>query len=1232
VKQLADGRAGFRLNAWNALRMSSSETHPRKTERDLFLEALERPTPGERAAFLDEACAHDLSLRAAVEALLQHHLADSFMKLPAIGGSSAAATKDQPGTPTPAVVGEQPGDRVGPYRLLQQIGEGGVGVVFMAEQEAPVRRRVALKVLKPGMDTKSVVARFESERQALALMDHPNIAKVLDAGSTGAGRPYFVMELVRGIRITDYCDQNRLPTRERLGLFIQVCHAIQHAHQKGIIHRDIKPSNILVTLHDGVPVPKVIDFGIAKATDQRLTDKTFFTEFHAFIGTPAYISPEQAEMSGLDIDTRTDIYSLGVLLYEMLVGRTPFDAQKLWSSGLDGMRRTIREEEPTPPSTRLRLLSEADRTTTAQRQQAEPARLASLLRGDLDWIVLKAIEKDRTRRYATANDLALDIRRYLDNEPVLARPASATYRFRKLVRRNRLVFAGAGAFAAALVIGLAVSTWQFLEKSAAYQRAVSAEYEQGRLRQEAEEARQAAEVQALAARRRAYAADMNLVQQALAANNLGRAQELLNRHRPEGKSEVRSSRFEVRSPANTQGATPEFTPPSDLRGWEWRYLWQQCRSDALYTLCQLSNEVSALSVSPDGKWVALGEPGERGVSIWDLRARQEVARFAAGDGSDRMAFSPVAPLLAFYAPDSRPAAGPRNVGGQVRLWDVVARRIVRGFALNRPCQALAFSQDGARLLVTGGDTEITVWSVADGSQMASVRVPGAEAPGGRTALGARTAVTGDLSLAAQAIGGGRIRVVNLVSGQELWTATAAEEDVTALAFSPDGSRLASGAGFVESTVRLWDVAAGRELARLEGHRTYVRSLLFWPDGQTLASASGDQTIHLWDLASVEALPPAPAVPDPASNRAQRGSRRPPARLRGAELHPYATLRGHGQEVWSLALCPDNTTLVSGSKDGTVLVWDTSTLGREPAHVTVPVAVRAWSFLPDGQAILALDEQGHVARWQGVDYQQSQGLLEVGMKPGAARFSPDGRFLATASPGGATKIWDLPQGELLREVAGGEGPEFPVMFLDRSNHLVTQYGQAGNYREWDVTTGREIRRWQLTGGGNLWKSAISPDGHWFFLLAGDGTARLRHSATGQDRPLGLDLEQISGSGFSSDGRWLAVVSVLGVSQLWDTATTRMRAEVHGFLQGTHSVAFSPDGQRLAIGSNGREAIKLWDVDSLQELLTLPGQGSLFNATTFSPDGNVLASSNSQGLLHLWRAPSFADIARLETGGR
>jgi serine/threonine protein kinase len=444
--------------------------------------------PDQRASYLSAACSGDAALQKRVEQLL---FGKTQTAIP------APELSDDPRQTislelTPA---EKPGDRLGRYKLLQQIGEGGCGVVYMADQEEPVRRRVALKIIKLGMDTRNVIARFEAERQALAMMDHPNIAKVLDVGATDAGRPFFVMELVRGIKITDYCDQHKLQTRERLELFIQVCHAIQHAHQKGVIHRDIKPSNILVTMHDGVPVPKVIDFGIAKATDQRLTDKTLFTQFEQFIGTPAYMSPEQAEMSGLDIDTRSDIYSLGVLLYELLTGKTPFDSKALLQSGLDGMRRTIREEEPQKPSTRVSGMADADRTTTAGRQKVDAVRLISLLRGDLDWIVMKALEKDRTRRYETANGLAADVVRYLANEPIMARPPSNLYRFQKFARRNKTVLTAVSAALAALVLGLGLSLYLFIQERAAHkaaevakEQALKAEQEQARLRKRAEDA------------------------------------------------------------------------------------------------------------------------------------------------------------------------------------------------------------------------------------------------------------------------------------------------------------------------------------------------------------------------------------------------------------------------------------------------------------------------------------------------------------------------------------------------------------------------------------------------------------------------------------------------------------------------------------------------------------------------------------------------------------------------
>jgi serine/threonine protein kinase len=417
-------------------------------EQSIFLAALELPTPAERAAYLKGACGADPALLANVQELLAaHENGDGFLDHP----PPNATVDEQPVT-------ERPGTAIGPYKLKEQIGEGGMGLVFVAEQQEPVRRKVALKIIKPGMDSKQVIARFEAERQALAMMDHQNIARVFDAGTTESGRPYFVMELVHGVPITDYCDANKLTPRQRLELFVPVCQAIQHAHQKGIIHRDIKPSNVLVTMYDDKPVPKVIDFGVAKAIEQRLTEKSVYTQFGILVGTFEYMSPEQAEMNAFGVDTRSDIYALGVLLYELLTGTTPLERQRLREAAFDEIRRIIKEEEPQRPSVRLSTSGALAKVAAARK--TEPAKLSRLMRGELDSVVMKCLEKDRSRRYDNASGLVRDVERYLKDEPVEARPPSAGYRLRKAIRRHRAALTAAGAVAAALLLGTSVAVWQ----------------------------------------------------------------------------------------------------------------------------------------------------------------------------------------------------------------------------------------------------------------------------------------------------------------------------------------------------------------------------------------------------------------------------------------------------------------------------------------------------------------------------------------------------------------------------------------------------------------------------------------------------------------------------------------------------------------------------------------------------------------------------------------------------
>jgi serine/threonine protein kinase/WD40 repeat protein len=1134
-----------------------------RSDEDIFQDALDQPA-ADRAAWLETVCRGDADRRVRLAALLEaHDEAARYFAAPLLARVAVPSA-------------EQPGDRMGNYTLREKLGEGGCGVVWRATQEAPVRREVALKVIKLGMDTKEVIARFEAERQALARMEHPHIARVFEAGSTGAGRPFFVMELVRGVPITRYCDEHRLSPAARLALVADVCHAIQHAHRKGIIHRDIKPSNVLVAATDGRPVAKVIDFGIAKATEGRLSDATVVTALAQFIGTPAYMSPEQAQPGGSDLDTRTDIYSLGVLLYELLAGRPPFDPQALLAAGLDEVRRVIREVEPMRLSTRIHTLGAAERAALAARCGASVGQLAAQIGGDLDWIVLKALEKDRTRRYDTPGALAADLERFLRHEPVTARPPSAMYLLGKLVRRRRLAFAAGTAVGLALLLGGVFSTWQAV-------RATRAEREQTRLLVQETAQRRRAEEAEMATRRRAYIADINLVQQALANDQRARARELLDRQRP--------------------GAGQ-----TDLRGWEWRHLWRAARSDPHVTLAvKPDTTIVSLAASADGRWLAAGEEKHGQLTVWDLQTREEI-RVPADVASVRVAFSPTEPLLAFAT-----ATGEyNNFEGRVRLWDARTRTVVWDQPLEAFCGGLVFAADGRSLIVlAGGDrrkpASIARWRVADGSVL--LRYP----IGTDTARigGAHFAVSPDGTRAAYFTSGDRrIRVFDLVRGTEVWSAPGAQETVLALAFSPDGTLLLSGAGYTESAIRLWDAATGTEVGRLEGHRRFVSQFVF-PDSRTVVSTGGDGTLRVWDL--------------------------PARRLR-------QTLSGHTTEATSLALLPDGRTAVSGGKDGAIRLWD---LARPPAKeepIVLPSGGPALRFSDRGDAILALAPDNRaMVEHHGKDFAHQRVRLAI---PAAnyAAFAPTAALVATRSAGEAgpiLRVWDWERGHPIWEKALAN--TWILQFSPGGERLFLAHQRADKstwLQEWSPAEDRQLREWPMPFNSEV--PVISPDGRFFavhsnhgryFLVTGGADQRdelvRTELATGESRRLpAVTREMMRGASFSPDGALYAAPSLRGFADIVAVGPWARVATLTGITTAVHSTLFSADGSRLFTGCSGAESVLIWDTATWSRVLTLGAGKSVMSRLVVSPDGSTIAAASASGGIFVWSAPSWAEIAAAE----
>ncbi len=1130
-----------------------------RSAKDVFLGAL-KLAPDQWSAYLDEACSQDKTLHDRVRALLHAHTEVSSFLEPASDGT--------PTTDSPAV--DRPGTVIGPYKLLQQIGEGGFGIVYMAEQEKPVRRKVALKIIKPGMDSRHVLARFEAERQALAMMDHQNIAKVYDAGTTDTGRPYFVMELVHGVPMTRYCDDNHLTVRERLELFVPVCKAVQHAHQKGIIHRDLKPSNVLVCLYDGQPVPKVIDFGVAKAVEQRLTERTMFTQYGQIVGTFEYMSPEQAEMSQLGVDTRSDIYSLGVMLYELLTGSTPL--QRLREVGLTEVLKMIKEEEPPRPSTRLSSTTEAAKIASARR--TEPAKLSKLLRGELDWIVMKALEKDRTRRYETANGFARDIQRYLADEPVEACPPSAGYRVRKFARKNRRLLATAGAFVLLLAAAAVVSTWQAIRAREAqalaeerFDQAQQAETKARQAEKLAQVERQQAvtnlyhaRVEEAAAIRRArgmgYRAQVfNRLQQAL---QLDTPDKDIGRLRDEavaclgdfvGLEPIILDKF----PAGIQKIA--LTPDGEQLAIALDNGTIQIRNVSTRSvLAELNESAVGLGIDPGNRWlVTAGAKGT--IKVWQdygitAPPHPALSPEGRGSGSSTPAVQTIEMGVDFAGMSSngRFAVGlsKEKDGGSLSLWDV-ARQEVK-----------------ARLKVPSGEFEGPFQVSDDGQWVAQAARDGTKlyalvwktpVPEPKKIVFAETyQETQALSISADgrflACQHGDDGLILLDVPEAAPRPLIRDHEVLAACFSPDARSLVYNSG----NVKLWDVSKHRELAALDHPGGGVASsATFSADGNTFATASRvSRSIRIWKLA---------------------GS--------GEKL----VLAGHDGGVPDIAFSPDGKVLASASKDRLVKLWDVATGRLLRTLPRFESSIQSIAFSPDGR-LLATGQFGPAAQPVQVwDLATLQAFVppddELGQSAYGVAFSPDGKILAACGDG--LTLWRVADGE---KSAGNA----PRLSFHRVAHL----------------PGRRSLYLCISPNGKL----LAWEDHELLVCLWDLENRREIPFTGP--PLSGGWHNLA---FYPDSDHLTFGTIRGMIETWDTRTSRWAS---GCGQGG-GLNGSPDGRWL-VGAS------LWSPTG-SRVFSLPHE-RLCWSRAMSPDGERLAQGMADGGLAIWNLPRIqAELDRI-----
>jgi eukaryotic-like serine/threonine-protein kinase len=1177
---------------------------------DIFNQARAKAPGEDRQRFLDEACRNYPDWRPEIDSMLRAYDAEGEGQ-----GQPLETTRV-----VPELITEKPGDRIDRYKLLEKIGEGGMGAVWMAEQTEPVRRRVALKLIKQGMDSGQVLARFEAERQALALMDHPHIAKVLDAGATAAGRPYFVMELVKGIPLTKFCDDQRLSIRERLELFVPICQAIQHAHQKGIIHRDIKPSNVLVAMYDGAPVPKVIDFGVAKAIGQQLTERTLFTGFGAVIGTLEYMSPEQAEFNQLDIDTRSDIYSLGVLLYELLTGTTPITHDTIHKAAFDEVIRRIREEEPPRPSTRLSESKDLLPAISAQRK-LDPAQLPKLIRGDLDWIVMKCLEKDRRRRYETANGLASDLQRHLTNEPVLARPPSNLYRFQKMARRNKIAFAAAAAVAIAIVLGFGLSTWSFVKERQALRRAIAAEEEQVTQRQRAEsnalaESRQRLRADQLAAeelkqRQRAEDAAVRL--------QLARAEDFF----AHGDSQMGLAYLAMllrKDPSNRVAA---------------ERCWAALSYRTFPTPIALSSGSHFVRLSPDSSRV-LTSNGE----IWHARSSEILAKLSARRGSP---FT----CAQFNSAGTDIVTGDDD--GNVHLWDAHTGTLKSALAKHaQRVWSVRFSPDGEWIASAAWDKTARLSNARSGELLGNpMRLPGNLRDALFSPDGQRLVTTSD---------DGTVQLWDPRSTQPLAPPFKHRNIVWSVHFTPDGERFATASW--DGTARILDAKTGCPLVDPLQHDWLVYDARFSSDGKRLVTASGDETIRVWD-AHTGRLLCGPIMQNSSSHSARfsaDGERIVTAATKNVRVwnawtgepltEPIHISRSHGPVTAEFAIEEKTVLMTCTEFSG---FWHIS--AGKPRIVTLVHENRSgstysspiyWAELsPSGQLAVTASLDTTARIWDAHTGKEVTSALKHSSRVWSARFSQDNKRVVTASDDRTARIWDAASGHPLGPPLSHSNAVYDAQFSPSGSIIATVCSDAA-LQLWTAQTGGPVTNplnlnlpLPRTSLHNRPLLKFSPNGERVLCATYDGDIRIWETRTGKAAGESISVgPQVKCIDFSPNGRWIAAAFHSGVA-FFDLREASVHRHSVRFEEPAHVVRFSPNGTNvLVVSDNMVRLIAVPTGDLLLEPFrhaqnrNLPRKGgnrTEMRLATFSRNGQRIVTASADGIVQVWDAGTGHPLA-------